>query len=179
MKKLLYCVSLALALFTGVSLSSCDKDTRSEILGNLIDDGLDYLSRDSTTWLAGTWAASEGGLIDTLWIGKDSTFSSHTIMIDKETDTDIDLFRTGGYLYYMSFGQVLVNYSYAYNFKTEKPLEWDEIIIYNAKKFKITVSADYKINNLTLEELDQVSGESLGTTTYSYVSDNTKSPYAE
>jgi len=179
MKKLFYFVAIAFAFCAGASLSSCDKESRTEIIGNLIDNGLEYLSRDSTTWLAGTWATASDGYIDTLWIGTDSVFSSHTIMVDATTDTDIDLYRTGGYLYYMSFGQTLVNYSYAYNFKTKQGMNWSETLIYNTSKFKVNVTADYGINNLTLEELDQTTGESLGSSTYTFVSENTKSPYAE
>lgn len=175
MKKILY----SLLAFAGTCLafnfsackelekvvSSLDKEQRADIIGALLADGINAMSGDSLSFLAGTWVFNDGNnTFDTLWISTDSTITNHF------KNEEVDLLQTGGYLYYRSFKQVLVQYNSAFNFKTKKEVSnWSNTIIYNANKTKFTL---LNMNQLTLTELDQQTGESLGSTAYTLLNDS-------
>jgi len=159
--------TVAVMLLACFSFSSCSKEERQNAIWSLLENGVELFCSDSTTFLSGVWAyqSGDGKEIDTLWIGKDSTILDHYISID---DT-LDIQQSGGYLYYKSFKQVLVQYNHGFNYKTNRDLvDWNITNIYKASKWKIDIM---NINQLVLEELDQTSGESLGSITYTFVED--------
>jgi len=176
MKKILFILAVGITICVGAGISSCkelekaassiDKEQRAAIIATIIEDGLGAISTDSNSFLAGTWAYTDNnGTFDTLWISTDSVITNHY------KDKEIDLIQTGGYLYYSSYKQALVQYNGAHNYKTGKDLEnWSQTLIYAVSKTKMSL---LNMNQLTMTELDQTTGESLGSTTYTWVSDNT------
>ncbi|MBR0037550.1 MAG: hypothetical protein IJP70_07905 [Bacteroidales bacterium] len=140
------------------------KSGRQEAIATIIADGLSAITGDSTLYLTGCWAYTDNaGTYDTLWFYPDSTITSHFV---SKKDT-INLLQTGGYLYYSSYKQALVQYNGAHNYLTKKDLaNWSMTYIYGVKKFK---SSLLNINSLTFSELDQKTGEVISQTTYSYV----------
>lgn len=175
MKKILFVLALGIVVCAGVSISSCkelekvagsiDKEQRVDLITTIIADGLSAISTDSNSFMAGTWAYTDGnGTFDTLWISRDSVITNHY------KDKEIDLLQTGGYLYYASYKQALVQYNGAHNYKTGKDLaNWSQTLIYAVSKTKLSL---LNMNQLTMTELDQTTGENLGSTTYTWVSDD-------
>lgn len=174
MKKIIYFLAAICVLCTMAGISSCDKESRSQIIENLIEDGLDRLNKtDSMNYLCGTWATADKDNADTLWISNDSVFANHTVSKSEE----IDLFQYGSYLYYQSFDQMIVVYSSAYDFMSHRPLpDWSYNYLYKVSKLKLSLLNMY---TLTLTELDPATGQETGTTTYNYVSDKQKPPYTK
>lgn len=179
MKKILFVIVGAICVCAGFSISSCkeldkivDREKRVDIITSIIADGLSAMSTDSNTYLSGTWAYTDGSkTFDTLWISGDSVISNHF------KDDEIDLYQTGGYLYYASYKQALVQYNAAYNFKTKKDVpSWSQTLIYAISKTKVSL---LNMHQLTFSELDQQTGEVLGSTTYTWVSDNVTPSFAQ
>lgn len=174
MKKFIYSIAVLAGVCLAINLSSCkelekvansiDKEQRADIIGVLLADGLSAMSGDSLSFLAGTWVFTDGqNTFDTLWIATDSTITNHF------KNDEVDLLQTGGYLYYQSYKQALVQYNSAYNYKTKKEVQgWSNTLIYNVSKTKFTL---LNMNQLTLMELDQETGESLGSTAYTLLND--------
>lgn len=158
------CGSSGQAVLSQMNLGS--KSERAAAIAQIIEDGLSAYTGDSTHYLAGVWAYTDGGSVfDTLWFYRDSTVTSHYI---SKKDT-INLLQTGGYIYYPSFKQVLVQYDGAHNYLTKRDMKnWSITNIYNVQKVKLTL---LNMNQLSLTELDQTTGENLGSTTYTYVED--------
>lgn len=158
------CGSVGQAALTQFGLDS--KSARASAIATIIEDGLSAITGDSTSFLAGVWAYTDGvSVYDTMWFYRDSTVTSHYIN-KKET---IDILQTGGYLYYPSFKQALVQYNGAHNYLTKKDIpNWSMTYIYNVSKMKMTL---LNVNQLTLVELDQTTGEQLSSTTYTYLKD--------
>lgn len=179
MKKYLYLS--AGAILTGcIAFSSCGspaqtqaalnqfglghKQQRVDLITSLLADGYAAIAADSTEYLVGTWAFSDGaGTYDTLWFYNDSTVTSHFV---SKKDT-INLLQTGGFLYYSSYKQALVQYNGAHNFLTGKDIpNWSMTYIYGVAKMKVSA---LKMNQLTLTELNQQTGDPISQTTYTYV----------
>lgn len=180
MKKF-FLLSVAAALLACLSFNSCGsssgtavleqmglshKSERAAAIAQIIEDGLSAVTGDSTHYLAGVWAYTDGSTVcDTIWFYRDSTVTSHYV----NTKEKINLLQTGGYIYYPSFKQVLVQYNGAHNYLTKKDMSnWSMTNIYQVSKFKMTV---LNMNQLSLTELDQNTGENLGSTTYTWVKD--------
>ncbi|MBP5763580.1 MAG: hypothetical protein J6W47_00545 [Bacteroidales bacterium] len=174
MKKLLI---LPIAAFTAVCfvLSSCSssvlgaaglshKSERQAAIATIIADGLSAFTGDSTLYLTGCWAFTDHkGTFDTVWFYSDSTITSHFV---SKADT-IDLLQTGGYLYYSSYKQALVQYNGAHNYLTKRDIpNWSMTYMYAVSKMKLSLLG---MNQLTLSELDQTTGDVKSQTTYSYV----------
>ena len=142
------------------------KSERAAALAQIIEDGLSAYTGDTTCYLAGVWAYNDGtSVADTLWFYRDSTVTSHYVN-KKES---INLLQTGGYLYYPSFKQVLIQYNGAHNYLTKKDMpNWSMTNIYNVSKVKLSL---LNMNQLSLTELDQNTGEAISSTTYTFVKD--------
>lgn len=180
MKKFFLLPAAAL-LFVAASFHSCgtsagtaalsqfgldSKSGRVAAIATIIEDGLSAMTGDSTSFMAGVWTYTDGSTVfDTLWFYRDSTVTSHYISV-KDT---IDLLQTGGYLYYPSYKQALVQYNGAHNYLTKRDIpNWSMTYIYNVSKMKMSL---LNVNQLTLVELDQTTGEQLSSTTYTYLKD--------
>ncbi|MBQ0057883.1 MAG: hypothetical protein KBT20_09525 [Bacteroidales bacterium] len=173
MKKLL----IPIAAFIVICLTGCgstgtavlqqfgldSKAARADFITSLIGDGFEALVADSTSFLVGTWTFTDNeGTYDTLWFYSDSTVTNHFV---SKKDT-INLLQTGGYLYYSSYKQALVQYNGAHNYLTRRDIpEWNFTYIYGVSKFKVSALG---LNQLTMSELDQTTGEVLSQTTYTY-----------
>lgn len=140
------------------------KKARVDLILSLLADGYAAVNADSTEYLVGTWAFSDGqGTFDTLWFYNDSTVTSHFV---SKKDT-IDLLQTGGFLYYSSYKQALVQYNGAHNYLTHKDIpNWSMTYIYDVSKMRLSALG---INQLTLTELNQTTGEAQSQTTYKSV----------
>lgn len=202
-KKFFLATGAFLAACTMVpSFTSCDKETRSEILDaiwndsikteiidNLIDQAIGYISRDSTDYLAGTWVSVDerNGIYDTLRFGKmtatpatyetvrlgySGTYSEHYVQKDS-----VDYIDKGVYSYIKSMKEVLIYTpkSYIYMYDGQKypgtEVEDGSIYEYAAQVMKLNLTSDYSMHQLTLTEYEN--GKEVGATQYTYV-DETK-----
>lgn len=140
------------------------KQARADLITSLLADGFAAIAADSTEYLVGTWAFSDGaGTFDTIWFYNDSTVTSHFV---SKKDT-INLLQTGGFLYYSSYKQALVQYNGAHNYLTGKDIpNWSMTYIYGVSKMKVSA---LKMNQLTLSELNQQTGDVMSQTTYTFV----------
>lgn len=164
MKKV-FLFSIASLLLVCLSFSSCSKSERQEAAMTILGDLMEVLTGDSTTYMCGIWAYAslDGKEKDSLWFYADSTVLNHYISVDD----DLDIQQSGGYIYYKFAKQAQIVYTHGYNYKTKKDLvDWYQEAIYGVKKFKFTLA---NMHRLTIDELDQTTGEVTGSTTYDYV----------
>lgn len=189
-KKFFLAAGAFLAACTMVpSFTSCDEDTKKEIIGNLIDQAIGYISRDSTDYLAGTWVSADpaSGVYDTLRFGKmtaapatygtlrlgySGTYSDHYATKDE------DYVEKGVYSYIKSMKEVLIYTTTTVAYKSEgqtfaKPVEFGDTCLYEygAQVMKLNLTSDYNMHQLTLTEYEN--GKEVGATQYTYV-DETK-----
>lgn len=175
MKKLLLLpISVFLLVSFSMSLSSCSKEDRQNLFGSILEILLHNAtaSNDSISYMSGIWAYSstDGKEIDTFWIYTDSTIMEHYISVD---DT-LDIQLSGGYLYYPSFKQMLVQWNNGYNFATKRPFEFSEQHIYNVKiidlpSIPIGGYNSPEFHTLSLDDLDTETGDVLSSASYTYV----------
>ena len=142
------------------------KSERAAAIAQIIEDGLSAYTADSTHFLAGVWAYTDGAkTFDTLWFYRDSTVTNHYVSV-KDT---INMLQTGGYIYYPSFKQALIQYNGAHNYLTKRDVaNWSMTNVYSVQKVKMSL---LNMNQLTLTELDLNTGENLSSTTYTFVKD--------
>ena len=163
--KRFFLIPIAALLLVCLSFSSCSKEDRQNAAMSILGDLMEVLTGDSVTYLCGTWAyaSMDGKEIDTLWFYPDSTVLNHYI----SKDDQINIQQSGGYIYYKFAKQVLISYTHGYNYMTKKDLvDWNQTAIYGVKKFKFSIA---NMNRLTVDELDQTTGEVTGSVSYDYV----------
>lgn len=185
-KKFFLAAGAFLAACTMVpTFTSCDEDTKKEIIGNLIDQAIGYISRDSTDYLAGTWVSVDpaNGVYDTLRFGKmtatpatygdltlkySGTYSEHYVETGKT-----DFIDKGVYSYVKSMKEVLIytpkSYIYKYEGEDYKGLETEDgsVYEYGAQVMKLNLTSDYNMHQLTLTEYEN--GKEVGATQYTYL----------
>ena len=144
-----------------------DSETKGEYIAGFIEQILSQATKDTNEYVLGTWAYSstDGSEIDTIWFYQDSTMLEHYI----STEDTLDIQYSGGYIYYASYEQMIVQINSVYNYFTKKSFDYDEYHIYGVKK-PVWMSI---IGNTTLvmTDLDTETGETISEVSYNYVGD--------
>lgn len=137
-------------------------------LSDMIERYIAAKTCDSTEFMAGVWAyqSNDGDEIDTFWFYRDSTVMEHYI---SKSDT-LDVQYSGGYLYYKTFKQAIVQFNNVYNYKTNRNIEgYSEYHIFEVSNPAWMQALG--VNQLTMTDLDTETGEPLSSIAYSYVED--------
>lgn len=142
-------------------------NAKGDFLAGIIENIISRTTEDSTEYVPGIWAYSsqDGKEIDTIWLYRDSTMLEHYISLD---DT-LDVQYSGGYIYYASFEQMIVQVNSVYNYYTKRSIDYNEFHIYGAKKPFFMEMLGMK--TLILDDLDTQTGEIISSISYNYVSD--------
>ncbi len=144
------------------------KDTsniKGKFLAGVIENIISRTTEDSSEYVLGVWAYASSDLteIDTLWFYNDSTILEHYI----STEDTLDIQYSGGYLYYSSFNQMIVQINSVYNYYTKRSFDYDEYHIYGVKK--PFFPAIFGSTMLTMTDLNTETGEVISEISYTYV----------
>ena len=136
-------------------------------LADMIERYIAAKTSDSTEYLAGVWAyqSTDGTELDTFWFFRDSTVLEHYI----STEDTLDVQYSGGYLYYSSYDQMIVQFNSVYNYLTKRNFDYSEYHIYGVSK--PAWQAALGMTTLTLTDLDTETGETISQISYTYVED--------
>lgn len=170
--KRFFLIPIAALLLFCLSMNSCTKEARQALLGNFLEILLHNATanNDSANYLCGIWVDTDGKYVDTLWIYNDSTILEHVI----SPKDDLNMQLSGGYLYYPSFKQLLVQWNSAYDYATQKSFPFNEKHIYNVKVINIPPImikdsiGTPAIHTMSLEDLDTETGELIDASSFNY-----------
>lgn len=146
--------SLALAgVCMGFSLTSCDEETREQLIGTIIGDAIDYLNRDSVHYLLGAWVQTyNDGAVDSLYFYENGTWKMRSI-----SDT-LDFSQHGTYHLYFKEKNLVRESKYLYNYKTKKEVPYELTMVDKVSIWKVSALNIYKLTlrpygeDLTLSE---------------------------
>jgi len=143
---------------------------KENFLADMIEKYIAAKTCDSTEFMAGVWTYQSGSgdsiEIDTFWFYRDSTVLEHFI----STADSIDVQYSGGYLYYKSFKQAIVQFNSVFNYNTGRNIDgYTEYHIFEVSNPAWMQALG--VNQLTMNDLDTETGELLSSCTYTYVED--------
>lgn len=174
------------------SFTSCDKETRSEMLGNLIGQVIETIWKDSTTFVEGTWVCTyeEDNYSDTIRFGKmtQTPVTYETMRLNysgsyyQHVVSDSNNYILKGVYSYIQSGNVMqtsATSSITYMLDGEKyngvELVREDPIVsgYAVRRVKFYLTEDYGIHQLYLTEYNG-DGVEIGTDVYNYVDETKK-----
>ena len=176
---------LVAACLLAPSFQSCDEDSKSTLINSLIDNLLDWTSRDSTNYLMGTWACVDetNGIYDTLRFSQmtqtaasydgynvaySGTYSDHYVYKDSTDYVD-----KGVYSYIKSQKEVLISVPSSTIYKYDgvnyggQVTDDGSVYEYGASVTKVSITSEYGIHQLTLTSYSD--NVVVSQTTYQYV----------
>lgn len=166
--------SLALAgVCMGFSLTSCDEETRNELINDLIGQAIEYMVTDSANYMVGDWAAVDAaqGIYDTVSFRTMSNgrgeFREHIINGKTEDYIEIgsyDFHKTGKEMI-VYIDKTIVNKYEGQNYNGQEIYNQDaqgnrapEVRYYKVSKFKIRMTEAFDVNQITLGLFDSQAG---------------------
>lgn len=173
-KKSILLPSLALAgVCMGFSFTSCDEESRNELINDLIGQAIEYLVTDSTSFMTGKWAAVDPsqGIYDTVsfttMTNGRGEFREHII-----NGTTEDYIEVGSYDFHKTGKEMIVYIDKTivnkyegkdyggtelYN-EDEQGNRAPEVRYYKVSKFKMRMTEAFDVNQITLGLFDSNAG---------------------